>query len=65
MFFLFFGAGKRNVKPSKVTKEMDVDRVCPIFSSLSFQISFSFSFIYFGFFCMSVMLGFRLMGSVM
>ena len=33
--FFLVCAGKRFVKPAKVTKEMDVDRVCPIFYSLS------------------------------
>ena len=34
-FFFLVCAGKRFVKPAKVTKEMDVDRVCLIFYSLS------------------------------
>ena len=33
-FFFMVCAGKRFVKPAKVTKEMDVDRVCPISYSL-------------------------------
>jgi hypothetical protein len=34
VFFNFlFLAGKRIVKPSKMTKEMDADRVCPISAS--------------------------------
>ena len=64
MCVFFFGAGKRNVKPSKVTKEMDVDRVCPIFPSLFSNTIFIFIYL-FWVFCMLGMLGFRLMGSVM
>ena len=63
-FFVLVCAGKRFVKPAKVTKEMDVDRVCPIFYSLSkYYFYFFFLQIFRGFFMLG-MLWFRLMGYV-